>query len=127
LLLCFLHILNIYIYNRGSKEKTNNLEYFYLLFLIIGLIFVLIILRKKGYFYSIFTVNILILEVLVLILKLITIILTHLYIKSKYPLEIIPELIIFIIDVLFNIDLLKDEIKNCMNIFMKSDIKINLI
>jgi len=129
-------ICSIFIYTIGinigknisdSKEKSNNLKYFYLLFLIIGLIFALIILRKKGYFYSIFTVSILILEVVVLILKLITIILTHLYIKSKYPLIIIPEIIIFIIDVLLNINLLKDEIKNCMNIFMKSDIKINLI
>ena len=119
--------INIKINISDSKEKSNNLKYFYLLFLIIGLIFVLLILRKKGYFYSIFTVSILILEVVVLILKLITIILTHLFIKSKYPLVIIPKIIIFIIDVLLNINLLKDEIKNYMNIFMKSGIKINLI
>ena len=125
--ICSIFIYTIGIYLSDSKEKSYNLAYFYLLLLIIGLIFVLIILRKKGYFYSIFTVSILILEVVVLILKLITIILTHLYIKSKYPLVIIPELIIFIIDVLLNINLLKDELKNCMNIFMKSDIKINLI
>jgi hypothetical protein len=46
--------------------------------------------------------------------------------NSKFPIIIIFEIIFFIIELVLNFNILKDEIKNCLNI-SNADIKINLI
>ena len=46
--------------------------------------------------------------------------------NSEFPIIIIFEIIFFIIELVHNFNILKDEIKNCLNI-SNADIKINLI
>jgi len=81
--------------------------------------------KKRGNLVC--TIFILFPEVASLILKFAIIFLPVSSKNNKFPLIIIFEIIIFIIDVCLNINLLKDEIKNFINIFINTEIKINLI